>query len=211
MIIAIDGPAASGKGTLARRLAAHFGYHHLDTGLLYRGVAASLLDAGVPLTDSSAAEEAARLLEADRLDAERLRTAALSEAASVVAADPAVRQALLELQRQFARRLPGAVLDGRDIGSVVCPEASRKLFITATAEERARRRTLELQGRGEAARYETVLADIRRRDERDSGRAAAPLVKADDAILLDTTNLDIEAALRAAIETIERGTLSPRG
>lgn len=211
MIIAIDGPAASGKGTLARRLAAHFGYHHLDTGLLYRGVAASLLDAGVPLTDSSAAEEAARLLEADRLDAERLRTAALSEAASVVAAYPAVRQALLELQRQFARRLPGAVLDGRDIGSVVCPEASRKLFITATAEERARRRALELQGRGEAVRYETVLADIRRRDERDSGRAAAPLVKADDAILLDTTNLDIEAALRAAIETIERGTLSPRG
>lgn len=211
MIIAIDGPAASGKGTLARRLAAHFGYHHLDTGLLYRGVAASLLDAGVPLTDSSAAEEAARLLETDRLDAERLRTAALSEAASVVAAYPAVRQALLELQRQFAHRLPGAVLDGRDIGSVVCPEASRKLFITATAEERARRRTLELQGRGEAVVYETVLADIRRRDERDSGRATAPLVKANDAILLDTTNLDIEAALRAAIDAIERGTLSPRG
>lgn len=208
MIIAIDGPAASGKGTLARRLARHFGYHHLDTGLLYRGVAASLLDAEHSLSDARAAEEAARLLDVDRLEAERLRGAEFGEAASIIATYPAVRTALLDVQRRFAARPPGAVLDGRDIGTIVCPDATRKLFVTASAEERARRRLGELQGRGEAVSYQTVLADIRKRDERDQARAAAPLKRAEDALLLDTTKMDIEAALRAAIDLVAGGSSS---
>lgn len=203
MIIAIDGPAASGKGTLGRKLATHYGFHHLDTGLLYRGVAARLLAAGAPLDDREAAHRAARDLDIADLEAERLRTAELGEGASIIAAYPAVRQALLELQREFARRAPGAVLDGRDIGSVVCPQADCKLFVTASAEERARRRAREFAATGDGPSYEAVLADIRRRDARDGARSSAPLVMASDAVLLDTTKLDIEAALQAAIDIVE--------
>jgi CMP/dCMP kinase len=203
MVIAIDGPAASGKGTLARRLAAHYGLPHLDTGLLYRAVARALLDAGIALADAEAAVRAARDLAVDRLDEARLRGREMGEAASVVSAFQPVRDALLDLQRRFAAQAPGAVLDGRDIGTVVCPEAQVKLFVTASAEERARRRHLELEARGEPADYETILADIRRRDERDSSRSAAPLRAAGDATLLDTTALDTDAAFAAALDVVE--------
>ena len=204
MIIAIDGPAASGKGTLGKRVAAHYGFHHLDTGLLYRAVALALLDRGHPLDDAAAATAAARRLEVAALDEVRLRRRGLAEAASVVSAHTEVRAALLELQRAFARRPPGAVLDGRDIGTIVCPDADVKLFVTATAEERARRRALELRAAGLDVDEAAILADIRRRDERDSNRPVAPLRPAPDAILLDTTNLDIDAAFRAAIDLIGR-------
>ena len=203
MIIAIDGPAASGKGTLARRLAAHFGLPHLDTGLLYRGVARALLDAGRSLDDPAAAEATARALDLQSLDEARLRGREMGEAASVVSAFPAVREALLHLQRRFAARGGGAVLDGRDIGTVVCPRADIKLFVTASAEVRAERRHRELLAKGESGGYEAVLADIRRRDARDSSRAAAPLRPAADAALLDTTELDAEAAFRAALNLVE--------
>ena len=204
MIIAIDGPAASGKGTLGKRVAAHYGFHHLDTGLLYRAVALALLDRGHPLDDAAAATAAARRLEVAALDEVRLRRRGLAEAASVVSAHTEVRAALLELQRAFARRPPGAVLDGRDIGTIVCPDADVKLFVTATAEERARRRALELRAAGLDVDEAAILADIRRRDERDSNRPVAPLRPAPGAILLDTTNLDIDAAFRAAIDLIGR-------
>src|SRR3712207_950140 len=164
MIIAIDGPAASGKGTLGKRLAEHFGFAHLDTGLLYRAVARALLDGGVDLADRDAAAHAARNLDVTHLDDPRLRGAEMGEAASVIAAYQPVRDALLAFQRQFAEQAPGAVLDGRDIGSVVCPHADVKLFITASAEERARRRHRELLARGESPAYEAILNDIRRRD-----------------------------------------------
>ena len=204
MIIAIDGPAGSGKGTLAKRLAAHFRLPHLDTGLLYRAVALTLLDEGRPLTDAPAAARAAATLDLSRLDDPRLKGRAMGDAASVVSAYQPVRDALLDLQRRFATQPGGAVLDGRDIGTVICPEADAKLFVTATAEERARRRHLELVSRGEAADYEAILADIRRRDERDMTRSAAPLRPADDALVLDTTQLDAEAAFAAALEIVER-------
>lgn len=203
MIIAIDGPAASGKGTLGKRLAEHFGFAHLDTGLLYRGVARALLDAGLALDDEAAATRAAAALDLDALDEERLRGAEMGEAASVVAAFPPVRAALVDLQRRFSRRPEGAVLDGRDIGTVICPDADVKIFVTASSEERANRRHRELFRRGESVAYETVLADIRRRDARDAGRSSAPLRAADDARLLDTTALDIEAAFRAAVSIVE--------
>lgn len=202
MIIAIDGPAASGKGTLARRLAAHFGLPHLDTGLLYRAVGAQCLAAG-RLDDAAASEAVARALDVSTLDPEALRTAAIGEAASVVAARPGVRAALLDLQRRFAAQPGGAVLDGRDIGTVICPDAPAKLFVTASPEVRAERRYKELIGRGEAARFEDVLADIRIRDARDSGRASAPLAMAEDAALLDTSALGIEAAFAAALALVE--------
>jgi cytidylate kinase len=192
MIIAIDGPAASGKGTIARRLAAHYGLPHLDTGLLYRAVARALLDFDHPLGDETAAVRAAQALDRSHLDETRLRGREMGEAASVVAALPAVRAALVDWQRAFARRPEGAVLDGRDIGTVICPDAPVKIFVTATPEERARRRFKELAGRGESVIFEDVLDDIRRRDARDSGRATAPLAVAPDARLLDTTSLDIE-------------------
>jgi cytidylate kinase len=204
MVIAIDGPAASGKGTLARRLAAHYGLPHLDTGLLYRAVARGLIDAGIDLADAEAATRAARDLAVERLDDHRLRGRDMGEAASVVSAFQPVRDALLDLQRRFAGRAGGAVLDGRDIGTVVCPDADIKLYVTASAEERARRRHLELLGRAEAADYEAILADIRRRDARDTNRAAAPLRAASDAVLLDTTALDAEAAFAAALDLVER-------
>ena len=208
MIIAIDGPAASGKGTLARRLARHFGLAHLDTGGLYRAVAWRVLAAGADPADPAAAAAAAQAVRAEDLGAPRLREEDVARDSSVVAALPAVRQALLAFQRDFARHPPGgeagAVLDGRDIGTVICPEAEAKLFITATPEARAARRTRELQDRGEPAIYEAVLQDMKDRDARDSQRRTAPLVPADDAFVLDTTELDADAAFAAALGFISR-------
>ena len=204
MIIAIDGPAASGKGTLARRLAAAYGLPHLDTGLLYRGTARAVLDAGGDIHDHAAAVRAAESLDLLDFDEVRLRGKNMGEAASVVAAVPAVRAALVAVQRSFAGRSAGAVLDGRDIGTVICPDAHAKIFVTASAEARARRRHLELEGRGERVDLDAVLADIRRRDERDSGRSAAPLKPAADAVRLDTTEMDVEAAYAAALLIVER-------
>lgn len=202
MIIAIDGPAASGKGTLGKRLAAHFGLRHLDTGLIYRAVAKALLDAGHPLDDRTHALAAARQLDPACLD-DRLKSHAIGEAASVVSAIPELRAALVAFQRDFASAAPGAVLDGRDIGTMICPNADVKLFVTATPQARARRRTLELAASRAPADEATILADIVRRDERDMNRAAAPLKPAADAHLLDTTHLDIDAAFRAAVDIIE--------
>ncbi|MEN3951317.1 (d)CMP kinase [Iodidimonas sp. SYSU 1G8] len=203
MIIAIDGPASSGKGTLARRLAAHYGVPHLDTGSLYRAVALSLLDAGAYLGDSGAAEAAARALTDDILASPRLRDERTGEAASIVSAMPGVRAALLEYQRAFARQTGGAVLDGRDVGTVICPHATVKLFVTASAGVRAARRAAELRARGEPADEAIIRADIEQRDRRDAERAVAPLKPAADAHLLDTSNLDIEAAFEAAKAVVE--------
>jgi cytidylate kinase len=204
MIIAIDGPAASGKGTLGKRLAEHYGFAHLDTGLLYRAVARVLMDRDVPLTDRDEATQVAQNLDVSHLeDDSRLRGAAMGEAASLVSAYQPVRDALLAFQRQFGEQQPGAVLDGRDIGTVVCPNADVKLFITAAPEERARRRHLELLRRGEQAEYEAILTDIRRRDERDMNRSTAPLKAAADAVTLDTTQLDADAAFQAALKIVE--------
>jgi CMP/dCMP kinase len=203
MIIAIDGPAASGKGTIARRLAAHYGLPHLDTGLLYRATAAVLIGEGCDLYDEEAAIAAARGLGLTDFDEAALRSRQMAEAASVVAALPGVRAALIQAQRAFAARPGGAVLDGRDIGTVVCPNATVKIFVTASAAARARRRVLELAERAEQSDYSAVLADILRRDARDSGRAAAPLRPADNAVLLDTTHLGIEAAFAKALRIVE--------
>jgi cytidylate kinase len=202
MIIAVDGPSASGKGSVSRRLAAHFGLPYLDTGLLYRAVARDMLDQGLPLDDEDAAVRAAKSLDLNGLDDPRLRERRMGEAASRVAASGAVRAALLELQRDFAQRPGGAVLDGRDIGTVVCPDADAKLYISASPEERARRRFAELRERGEQVDQEEIYQDILKRDRRDQERSAAPLRKADDAHLLDTTNLDIEQAFKAALGLI---------
>jgi cytidylate kinase len=204
VIIAIDGPAASGKGTLAKRLAAHLGLPHLDTGLLYRAVGRAMLDREFDLDDADAAFEIAERLDVADLDEKRLRGAEMGEAASIVAAHPKVRKALLDLQRRFAHQRGGAVLDGRDIGTVIAPGAEAKIFVTASPETRARRRFLELESRGANANYEAVLADIRRRDARDAGRADAPLMPAQDAHLLDTTSLDIESAFEAALAIVLR-------
>jgi cytidylate kinase len=203
LVIAIDGPAASGKGTLARRLAEFFNLPHLDTGLLYRATACALLDEGLPLDDEEAATAAARGLSLTDFDDARLRSREMGEAASVVAALPQVRAELVDLQRRFAAREEGAVLDGRDIGTVICPSARVKIFVTATPETRAQRRALELARRGEEVDYPTILADVKRRDERDSARAVAPLKPAADAVTLDTSDLDIEAAFRAAVAIVE--------
>ena len=203
MIIAIDGPAASGKGTIARQIASVYGLHHLDTGLIYRAVAKAVLDAGHSPDDAASATAAAIALDPAKFDEKALKVQAITEAASVVAAIPDVRQALMNYQRQFATKLPGAVLDGRDIGTVIAPGADVKLFVVASPEVRAARRVLELQSRGEAVTKDEVLADLLRRDERDSRRTAAPLKPAPDAHLLDTTHLDIDAAFRAAVEIIE--------
>ena len=203
MIIAIDGPAASGKGTIARRLAGHYRLPHLDTGLLYRATAAALIAEDRDINDEAAAVAAARGLGLTDFDDAALRDRRMGEAASVVAAMPGVRSALLEAQRAFAARPGGAVLDGRDIGTVVCPEADVKIFVTASASARAQRRALELARCGERADYEAILADILRRDARDSGRATAPLRAADDAVRLDTTRLGIEAAFDEALRIVE--------
>ena len=204
MVIAIDGPAASGKGTLARRLAQHYGLPHLDTGLLYRAVAMVLIDAGASLDDSQAASHAAAGLIADRLADPRLRERAMGEAASRISGIPAVRAALLAWQQRFAGTPTGAVLDGRDIGTVICPDARVKLFITASPEERARRRHRELDARGETASLAAILADIQARDARDASRAAAPLRAAADAVVLDTTELDADEAFAAARAVVDR-------
>ncbi len=205
VIIAIDGPAASGKGTLAKKLADHFGLPHLDTGLLYRATARALLDAGDRLDDAASAVAAARGLALTEFDEARLRGRAMGEAASVVAAIPAVRATLAAAQRGFALRPEGAVLDGRDIGTVICPEADVKIFVTASPQTRAQRRALELAGRDEPADYAAILDDIRIRDERDSTRAVAPLRAAPDAHALDTTALDVEAAFAAALRFVPAG------
>ena len=204
MVIAIDGPAASGKGTLARRLAGHYGLPHLDTGLLYRAVALTLIDAGAALDDEQAAARAASALIADRLADPRLRERAMGEAASRISGIPAVRAALLAWQQRFAGTPQGAVLDGRDIGTVICPDARVKLFITASAEERARRRHRELCARGETVTLAAILADIQARDARDASRSAAPLKAAADAVVLDTTELDADEAFAAARAVVDR-------
>jgi cytidylate kinase len=203
MIIAIDGPAASGKGTLGKRLAAHYGLRHLDTGLIYRAVAKALLDAGHSPENRARALAAAEALDPSRFDEAALKSQAVGEAASLVSAVPEVRKAVLAFQRNFGRTPPGAVLDGRDIGTVVFPDAEVKIFVTATAEVRARRRAVELREAGNRADEAEVLADIQRRDERDTKRAVAPLKAAPEAHLLDTTHLDIDAAFRAAIDIVE--------
>ena len=204
LVIAIDGPAASGKGTLARRLAEHYGLPHLDTGLLYRAVACSLIDEGLPLDDVTAAEAAARGLSLTEFDPERLRSREMGEASSVVAAIPAVRAALIDMQRSFAERAEGAVLDGRDIGTVICPKATVKIFVTASPETRAQRRALELASRGEDVDYAAILEDVRARDARDSERALAPLKAAEDAVMLDTSALDRDEAFAAALAIVEK-------
>lgn len=204
MIIALDGPAASGKGTLARKIAARCGLPHLDTGLLYRAVAARLIDAGDALDDEEAGIEAAQSLDLTSLDRKQLSAHVIGEAASRVAALQGVRDALLDAQRRFSAQPGGAVLDGRDIGSFVCPGADVKFFITASIDERARRRTNEMLERGLHAVLEDVHLDLVRRDERDADREVSPMKMAADAHLLDTTYLDIEAAFRRAVEIIEQ-------
>ena len=208
MIIAVDGPVASGKGTLSKALALHFGLPHLDTGSLYRGVALAMLDAGQDPHDAAAAVQAARDLDVTKIDGRRIRSAAVGAGASVVAVNPAVRQALFDAQRGFALQPGGAVLDGRDIGTVVCPEADVKLFVYAAPEERARRRMEELAAAGETVGFDVMLAQTLERDERDSNRADAPLRPAEDAHLLDTTGLSIEAVVdkaRLIVETARQG------
>ncbi|KAA2214132.1 (d)CMP kinase [Pseudoroseomonas oryzae] len=197
MVIAVDGPAAAGKGTLARRLAADLGLPYLDTGLLYRATGRRVLDAGADPRDVVAAEAAARALAPSDVTRPDLRGPEADMAASAVAAIPAVRAALLEWQREFGRA-HGAVLDGRDIGTVVFPKAPLKLFVTASAEQRAHRRWLELRGRGVTADLQAVLSELRARDAQDAGRAVAPLKPAADALTLDTTELDAEAAFQVA-------------
>jgi CMP/dCMP kinase len=199
MIIAVDGPAAAGKGTIARALAHHFGYHFLDTGSLYRMVGLAVLRLGRDPADREAATLAARALNPQSFRDEDLRNEAVGAAASQVAVVPEVRAALLDVQRAFARKGPGAVLDGRDIGTVVCPDADVKLFVTAAPEVRARRRQKELG----AVDYEAVLADIKARDARDSARAAAPLVPARDAVVIDTSDMTIEDAVAAAVAAVK--------
>ena len=204
MIIAIDGPAASGKGTLAKRIAAHFGYGCLDTGLLYRAVARDVMARGKSLEDEPFVARIARTLDPATLDDPGLRLPGVGDAASVVAKFPSVRAALLDFQRDFARQEPGAVLDGRDIGTIVCPDAPVKIFVTAGVEVRAKRRFAEMRRLGEPVTYDRVLEVIRRRDERDAGRPDAPMKAAPDAILLDTTNLDIDAVFDTAVGLIKR-------
>jgi cytidylate kinase len=204
MIIAIDGPAASGKGTLAKRIAEHWGLPCLDTGLLYRAVARDVAARGFKLADPWAALIAARSLDPGTLDDAALRTPGAGEAASIVASMPLVRSALLDYQRAFAARPGGAVLDGRDIGTVVCPAADAKIYVTARPEVRAWRRFAERQEQGATISYDAVLADIERRDARDAGRQSAPMRPAPDACLLETSDLDIEAAFEAAVGLIKR-------
>jgi cytidylate kinase len=203
MIIAIDGPAASGKGTLGKRLAAHYGLRHLDTGLIYRAVARAVLRAGRLASDRQAAIAAARSLDASGFDEPALKSQEVGQAASLVSAVPEVRESLLAFQRAFAATPPGAVLDGRDIGTVICPDADAKIFVTAAPEVRAKRRAGEFRAAGRPVDEAAVLEDIRRRDERDMNRTAAPLRQAEDAVLLDTSALDIDAAVRAAIDIVE--------
>ncbi len=204
LVIAIDGPAASGKGTLSRKLADKLELPHLDTGLTYRAVAHQLLQNGQPLDNEAVAVEAARQVDLSSLDKDVLSDHAIGDAASKVAVMPGVRKALVELQRVFAAQSPGAVLDGRDIGTVVCPDADIKLFVTAYPRERARRRWNEMQLKGQDADFDAVLADIQHRDERDMGRSDSPLKPAEDAYLLDTSEMDIETAFRTALDIVDK-------
>ena len=214
-VIAVDGPAASGKGTLAAGLARLYGLPHLDTGLLYRAVGMAVMTSGGDLADGAAVAAAARALTAADLDDPALRTREAGEAASRVAVFPGVRAALLDFQRAFAAGEPGSVLDGRDIGTVICPDAPAKLFVTATPEVRAERRWRQLTGQGEAVSLADILADIRIRDARDSGRDAAPMTRAADAVLLDTSEMSIDQAADAARRIIEAARVrtgpSPKG
>lgn len=203
LIIAIDGPAASGKGTLARRLASHFDLPHLDTGLTYRAVGHALLQSGLPLDREELAEIVAQNLDLSDLDREVLSAHDVGEAASKIAVMSSVRAMLVDMQRTFACSGKGAVLDGRDIGTVVCPDATIKLYITASPETRARRRHVEVDEKGGGASYEQILDDIKKRDERDMGRADSPLKPAEDAHLIDTTEMSIEAAFQSALRLIE--------
>jgi cytidylate kinase len=205
MIIAIDGPAASGKGTLARRLAAHYRLPLLDTGALYRAVALAVIEAGASPSDAQAAIRAARTLDPALADDPRVRSAEIGQGASKVAAVPEVRAALLEVQRRFARTPGGAILDGRDIGTVICPDADFKFFVTAAPHVRARRRWKELSEGGQVTSLDEVAAQLAERDARDSGRRDAPLGRAEDAVLLDTTDLSIDAAVEAARRIIDVG------
>jgi CMP/dCMP kinase len=212
MIIAVDGPTASGKGTVAAGVAAHYGLARLDTGALYRAVGLALLDAGRAPDDAAAAEAVAKALDLSAIDETRIRSSAAGAAASKVAAMPGVRAALLAAQRAFARQPGGAVLDGRDIATVICPEADVKLFVTASLAARTERRLRELHARGETISFNELERQIAERDERDSTRADAPLRQALDAHLLDTTSLSIEGAVEAACRIIDAATTScPRG
>jgi cytidylate kinase len=203
VIVAVDGPAASGKGTIARALAAHFGLPHMDTGLLYRAAAFNLLElGGDPESEFAAARAAADLSRVD-FGNDELKSETVGGIASRISTYPLVREALLERQKRFARQTGGAVLDGRDIGTVIAPGAEAKLFVTAAPEIRARRRFEELKGRGLAVHFTDVLADIRARDERDTGRDAAPLVMAEGAILIDTSEMSPDEAIAAAIAAVE--------
>lgn len=204
LLIAIDGPAASGKGTLARRLAAHYGLRHLDTGLTFRAVGAALVAQGKALDDESAAIAAAERLDLEHLDRDTLNAHGVGEAASRVAVMPDLRATLVDRQRAFALRDKGAVLDGRDIGTVVLRDATAKLFVTADPRTRASRRASEIAARGKTVSEDDILADLTRRDRRDSERAVSPLKPAPDAHLLDTTGMDIETAFRAAVDIVER-------
>jgi cytidylate kinase len=195
--VAIDGPAASGKGTISRAVAEHFGLGHLDTGLLYRAVGKRMLQGETPESAAVA------LTPYDLAEPDTLRGPDVAQAASKVAAIPEVRAALVDFQRAFARRAGGAVLDGRDIGTVICPNAEAKLFVTAHAEVRARRRHAELRARGLETTYETVLADVHERDARDTGRSSAPLLQAPDAVMIDTSDLSIEDAIATAIRAVQ--------
>jgi cytidylate kinase len=201
--IAIDGPAAAGKGTLSRLIADAYGFHHLDTGLTYRAVAKVLLDSHLPLDNEAVATKVAEEIDLSGLDRSVLAAHGIGEAASKIAVMPNVRRALVDAQRAFARKAPGTVLDGRDIGTVVCPQAEVKLYVTASPEVRARRRFDEIVGGGGEADFPTVLADIERRDARDMGRADSPLKPASDAHLIDTSTMGIEAAFQAAREIID--------
>ena len=211
LVIAVDGPAASGKGTIAAGLAQAYGLPQLDTGLLYRAVGVAVLARGGQLADAAAAAEIAKLLDLSSLDTPAHRTRAAGEAASQVAVHPAVRLALLEAQQAFARQLTGAVIDGRDIGTVIAPDAVAKLFVTASPEVRAQRRWKQLTGQGETASLADVLEDIRIRDARDSGRDSAPLTRAEDAILLDTSRMTIEDAADAARRIVEAARIRSNG
>lgn len=208
MIIAIDGPAAAGKGTLAKRIAQHLDFAHLDTGAIYRATGKKVLDAGGDLDDPAVCEAAARDLQPEDLTAEGLRTEEAGQAASKVSAIPGVRAALLDFQRDFAANPPGgkkgAVLDGRDVGTVVCPNADVKLFVTASVDVRAQRRYKELQEKGDAAIYARVLAEMKERDDRDTNRAVAPLKPADDAHLIDTSDMDADQAFAKALDIVAK-------